>query len=932
MLEFLTWLGRHRKNPFSLRDILAWVDFINATGRAIGPAQSYIHGACLVWLDAIGSSASSGGLVDVAAYRREALAFLVGQCGADASLTMGKFGFSESESSSVVVDSQRFGLDPFFISIGPLYELDRVQRSTYALDTPTTKRNLLRVMRGLQVRKPILLEGSPGVGKTSFVQAIARASGHGLVRINLSEQTDLMDLFGSDLPVDGGSSGEFAWRNGPFLQAFMSGDWILLDELNLASQSVLEGLNACFDHRGEIYVPELDRSFTVDAAQPSRIFACQNPFQQGGGRKGLPRSFLNRFTVVFMEPQGKEDLLQICRRVDAHPELGAMIEFNTRMHHATMIERRFGRAGSPWEFNVRDVLRWLELTRSAGGDPGDAFDLCYLQRLRTSLDRIEAIKLFHSVFGRWPRVELFPRFDVSDRQLTIGDVVIQRDGQVGTSESRTLGASPEWLLEFSAPLMHLARSLEADRRGEEQTCDNRLAMVVGSSATGKTSLIRLLANCSGRTLKEFSMSSGIDTTEILGGYEQISLERHRECLLSQIEGFYRDAVTKCLGDSPRLKELHVRFLQVKTALRTTHDLSVGPIDADLDSCSTQLQESSLTDTDRSGSLVNSLRSLLDVCDLALPLSNALMRQAESIVSAQAANVAGRFEWINSVLVDSIEQGHWVLLDNANFCSPAVLDRLNSLIEPQGELLLNERGSGVDGRSHILRPHPSFRLLLTLDPRFGEVSRAMRNRGVELVLLPSRETEVYGEAVAQLFALPLSSTYLVASIPPFDEDRKVSLVDQAKLLMYHGMPSLESASALVGLFNTMSAASEQPIVRYLLLFVRLFVERLARGAAAKSALILSFKDVLRCSDSDAAVWASVLMSKLNSRASSRHCPSPIYVSSRLFLKDCVLARTAQDGSLMLRCLSNDFSSSLAEKVADRFPATLSDGLGFAGDWS
>jgi len=30
----------------------------------------------------------------------------------------------------------------------------------------------------------------------------------------------------------------------------------------------------------------------------TRFFACQNPMQQGGGRKGLPKSFLNRFTMV----------------------------------------------------------------------------------------------------------------------------------------------------------------------------------------------------------------------------------------------------------------------------------------------------------------------------------------------------------------------------------------------------------------------------------------------------------------------------------------------------------------------------------------------------------------------------------------------------------------------------------------------------------
>lgn len=66
-------------------------------------------------------------------------------------------------------------------------------------------------------------------------------------------------------------------------------------QLNLASQSVLEGLNACFDHRAEIYVPELGMNFHVQHKK-TKIFGCQNPYRQGGGRKGLPKSFLNRFT------------------------------------------------------------------------------------------------------------------------------------------------------------------------------------------------------------------------------------------------------------------------------------------------------------------------------------------------------------------------------------------------------------------------------------------------------------------------------------------------------------------------------------------------------------------------------------------------------------------------------------------------------------
>ena len=50
---------------------------------------------------------------------------------------------------------------------------------------------------------------------------------------------------------------------GIFLKAMQEGHWVLLDELNLAPQSVLEGLNACLDHRGEVYLPEISKYPTL---------------------------------------------------------------------------------------------------------------------------------------------------------------------------------------------------------------------------------------------------------------------------------------------------------------------------------------------------------------------------------------------------------------------------------------------------------------------------------------------------------------------------------------------------------------------------------------------------------------------------------------------------------------------------------------------
>ena len=48
-------------------------------------------------------------------------------------------------------------------------------------------------------------------------------------------------------------------------------------------------------------------------------------------------------------------------------------------------------------------------------------------------------------------------------------------------------------------------------------------------------------------------------------------------------------------------------------------------------------------------------------------------------------------------------------------------------------MVNERGI-VDGNPLVLHPHPNFRMFLTVNPHHGEVSRAMRNRGVEIFMM------------------------------------------------------------------------------------------------------------------------------------------------------------------------------------------------------
>eukprot|EP00850_Spirogloea_muscicola_P001040 SM000004S14910 [mRNA] locus=s4:133208:176671:- [translate_table: standard] len=740
LLQFWQWCQMlpQSSRVLSIRDLLSWVTFIKRAEASIGMWLAYAHGAHLVLLDGLGLGMGLGEEV-ASQLRAKCFQFLLGQIPQEhrarvvGSCEPSRLPSTDGESSRrdmEGLDMDKFGIDPFFIAKG----LHAVKGDVFNMAAPTTSRNAMRVLRAMQLPKAVLVEGSPGIGKTSLVSAIAAASGHRLVRINLSEQTDMMDLLGTDLPVDGGQGGEFAWSDGVFLQALKAGDWVLLDELNLASQSILEGLNACLDHRAEVFIPELGES--VKCPPSFRIFACQNPLQQGGGRKGLPRSFLNRFTKVYVELLESQDLHFIAAAL--HPglpeqQLLKMIEFNQQLYQDTMVARKYGHAGAPWEFNLRDVLRWCSLLEQEGpnGSPAQFLDLVYLQRMRTAEDRRQVLALFQRVFQENLQIETHPRLVLTSEELRVGLAVIQRmQGTCGASEPAA--APPQLLPGAMNALENLAHVV---RQGW-------MSIIVGPAASGKTSLVRLLARLAGVRCHEYALTSGTDTTELLGCFEQRDMSQ----ALRHLEGRVAEAVESACGtllssaeDARTSSSLHQQRLQSYQRLQglwASFKQKAHCAEQDTDLSSKPEEQVRVEKFLALDSVMEELETVAKYSDLEAISAPVTELRAELCALREAASVSnvGRFQWVDGVLLKALERGDWVVLDNANFCNPSVLDRLNPLLEPGGCILVNERGM-VEGRAVVATAHPRFRLFLLMDPAAGEVSRAMRNRGVEIFLLP-----------------------------------------------------------------------------------------------------------------------------------------------------------------------------------------------------
>lgn len=683
MVEFAAWFGityNGIASSCSIRQILTWVHFLNLS--VIRDVYvSIFHGAAMVYIDGLGANPAaqlSTPRDSVARERRACVEQLTKLFGHD----------------MVSISEERILLSHTEVSLHLGYfELERLKDSCLNLDfsfnAPTTLNNAMRITRALHLSRPIIIEGDPGVGKTTLVVALAQAVGVPLTRINLSEQTDVMDLFGSDVPIGGEFAGQFAWRDAPFLQAMQRGEWVLLDEMNLASQSVLEGLNACLDHRGQVYVPELDQTFS---RHPRFVlFAAQNPHRQGGGRKGLPASFVNRFTVVYADLFTPTDFITICNQLYPSISRGTvemMVKYVKDISTLTRIPQALAAFGGPWEFNLRDILRWLHLLDSRGslmpaGQMQDYQDLLFLQRFRS---RADVTALGHRILLPHPeRKSHHNHFqNVGPLSYQCGLGLLARNERSHHQNSRGY--------------MHDSHILESVMLCVQHSWP---CLLVGPSGSGKTSIIHHLGDMVGADIVELPLNANVDTMDLVGGYEQVDTRRDIVQFLGQLQSIMDDALAS----------------QILSSTDTTDMLAISDL----------LHEDSHPDLNIVLQLLNKLKN-----NGGTPLLSTFIRRCQLLDKQSSLDNRARFVWVDGDLVKALENGQWLVLDNANLCSSSVLDRLNSLLEPKGVLSIHEHHS-QDGSTKVIRPHPNFRLFVTMDPRYGELSRGMRNRCIELSL-------------------------------------------------------------------------------------------------------------------------------------------------------------------------------------------------------
>jgi MoxR-like ATPase len=159
------------------------------------------------------------------------------------------------------------------------------------------------LLTGLLTQGHILLEGVPGLAKTTTVNALAKTLGLDFKRVQFTPDLLPSDIIGTEIYDP--STNSFKIKQGPVFT-----NLLLADEINRAPAKVQSALLEVMQER---QVTIGDHTFKIDL--PFLVMATQNPVEQEGAYE-LPEAQLDRFMLkIVVGYNTRAEELEIARRV-----------------------------------------------------------------------------------------------------------------------------------------------------------------------------------------------------------------------------------------------------------------------------------------------------------------------------------------------------------------------------------------------------------------------------------------------------------------------------------------------------------------------------------------------------------------------------------------------------------------------------------------
>jgi len=163
-------------------------------------------------------------------------------------------------------------------------------------DFVETNNEIALIVYAIDEGKNCLLSGPTGCGKSFAIEEVAKAEKRKLWTVNCDVELDKTEIVGHyEVVSDGDGNTETRWVRGILPMAMENGDWIVLDEVNMARPEVMSVLHQALDHRRTLTIKEHGNE-EIKAHKNFRVFATMNP--EYSGTAELNYAFRRRFEVI----------------------------------------------------------------------------------------------------------------------------------------------------------------------------------------------------------------------------------------------------------------------------------------------------------------------------------------------------------------------------------------------------------------------------------------------------------------------------------------------------------------------------------------------------------------------------------------------------------------------------------------------------------
>ncbi|PKU82584.1 hypothetical protein MA16_Dca017517 [Dendrobium catenatum] len=318
-----------------------------------------------------------------------------------------------------------------------------------------------------------------------------------------------LGLDGALKKISVSSAMSFKFVEGAFVSALKSGQWLLLDEVNLAPPETLQRIIGVLDgDLGTLCLAERGDVDYVERHPDFRLFACMNPATDAG-KRDLPFAFKSRFTEYFIDDVFDDDDLilfvnQYLGEGNATTELSNRIVRFYKSVKKESEERLQDGANQKPQFSLRSLARALNYTKMAEKRFGfkkalyDGFCMFFLTLLDApSAAIMHDLILSNLLSGGMPH-------DIPFNSYFSGDLAPLYASQIKSFVENYVLTNT-----VKVHLKNLARAFYIKRYP---------VLLQGPTSSGKTSLVQYLASVTGHEFVRINNHEHTDLQEYFGSY------------------------------------------------------------------------------------------------------------------------------------------------------------------------------------------------------------------------------------------------------------------------------------------------------------------------------------------------------------------------------------------------------------------------------